>query len=319
MILLTGATGFIGRNLVKRLMEQGEPVRCLISQHRTNRISWDTEAPNAPEVIIGSLLDDEVLFRAMAGVHTVIHLANAQWWGRFRDLERIELNGTRKLIAAARAARIGRIIIPSHLGASSASAYTLLKIKGQVEELIRASGLAYTIIRSGIVFGEEDHFINHIAMMLSVNPFFFVMPGHGEIALHPIYIDDLVEAIARSLEHIDIVDETIEIGGPEYTTFQDMMYTIMRVTGMQRILIPVPPYLVRTIVSIYSRIFPRSIMTPQWLDILAANRTTRINNIYEIFGIQPRRFEDTLLTYLPKRRHFFSLLRMSLRRRPRGV
>ncbi|RMG78892.1 MAG: NAD-dependent epimerase/dehydratase family protein [Chloroflexi bacterium] len=319
MILVTGATGFIGRNLVKRLMEQGEPVRCLISQYRANHISWDTEAPNAPEVIIGSLLDDEVLFRAMAGVHTVIHLENAQWWGRFRDLERIELNGTRKLIAAARAARIGRIIIPSHLGASSASAYTLLKIKGQVEELIRASGLAYTIIRSGIVFGPEDHFINHIAMMLSVNPLFFVMPGHGEIALHPIYIDDLVEAIVRSLEHIDIVDETIEIGGPEYTTFQDMMYTIMRVTGMQRLLIPMPPYLVRTIVSIYSRIFPRSIMTPQWLDILAANRTTRINNIYEIFGIQPRRFEDTLLTYLPKRRHFFSLLRMSLRRRPRGV
>ena len=317
MILVTGATGFIGRHFIARLLDEGRPVRCLLPPHR--QIPWDTTADNAPEIIVGTLMDDEVLFRAVSGVHAIIHLESAQWWGRTRDLERVEIVGTRNLISAARSARIGRIITLSHLGAEPASAYTLLRIKGAVEEMLKASGLAYTIIRSGLAFGEDDAFINHIAMMLRANPFFFLMPGQGEIVLHPIYIDDLVKALYRSLEQVDVVDELIEIGGAEYTTLHDLIRTVMRVTGMQRFIVPVPPYLLRWIVAVYSRVLPRSLMTSQWLDILATNHTASLGNTYNTFGFHPRRFEDTLLTYLPQRRHLWQLLRYSFRRRPRGI
>src|SRR5690606_2768624 len=155
LILVTGATGFIGRHLVSCLMARGYHVRCLLTAAQAQNLPWGTP----PEIITGSVLDEEALFRAVTGAHVVIHLANAQWWGRKRDLERIELVGTRNLITAARAARVGRIIAVSHLGASPSAAYPLLRAKGQVEEAIRASGLAYTILRSGIVFGEDDAFI----------------------------------------------------------------------------------------------------------------------------------------------------------------
>lgn len=316
MILITGATGFIGRHLVRRLLNQGRLVRCLLTEQQAKRASWGEAKP---EIVIGNVLDEEALFRAVSGIHVIIHLENAQWWGRARQLERVELVGTRNLISVARAARVGRIITVSHLGASPASAYTLMRIKGMVEELIRSSGLAYTVIRSGIVFGEDDAFVNHMAMILRISPLFFLMPGRGEVVLHPIYIEDLVSALVHSLDLVDLVDTVVEVGGPEYITLEDMIRTIMRVTRTYRLIIPLPPYLLRSINALYNRILPRSLMTSQWFDILATNRTANLGNMFNYFGIHPRRFEDTLLTYMPGRRYRWMTLRYSLRRRPRGI
>lgn len=313
MILVTGGTGFIGRHVVACLVSKGYRVRLLLPEHRARKLNWD----NPPEIVYGSILDEEALFKAATGAHVVIHLENAQWWGRRRDLERIELAGTRQLITAARAARVGRIITVSQLGASPSTAYTLLRVKGQVEEAIKTSGLAYTILRSGIVFGEEDAFINHITMQMTANPLFFLMPGRGEVVLHPIYVDDLVNAIVASLETLDTVDTVVEIGGAEYITLSDLLRTIMRVSGKRRLIISVPPYLLRWLTTVFDRVLPRSLITSQWLDILATNRTARLGTAFQYFGIHPRRLEDTLLKYLPKRRYAWSLLRYSLRRRPR--
>lgn len=315
MILVTGGNGFIGRHLVERLMADGRPVRCLLTEREARRLSWD----NPPEIVTGNVLDEESLFRATMGVHTIFHLESAQWWGRPHDLERVEYSGTRTLVTAARAARVGRIITLSHLGATPSAAYSLLRVKGQVEEVIRSSGLAYTIVRSGVVFGEDDAFVNHIAMALRMNPLFFVMPGRGEVVLHPIYIDDLVEALVRSLELMDTVDTTIEIGGPEYITLKDLLRTVMRVTRMSRPIISVPPYMLRWVTAVTSRVLPRSLVTSQWLDLLATNRAAQISTLITVFGIHPRRFEDTLTTYMRGRRYFFPMLRYTLRRRPRSI
>ena len=319
MILITGAAGLVGRHLVRRLMRESVPTRVLLPERRMQRLPWDASDPSAPELFPGTVVDEEAFFRAVTGCHAVIHLESAQWWGRRRDLEQVELAGARALASVARAARVGRIIALSHLGAAPSSAYTLHRIKGEVEELLRNSGVAYTVVRSGIVFAPDDAFVNHIASMLRINPAFVLMPGHGEIVLHPMYIDDLVEALFRCLDRVRLVDATVEIGGPEYVSLRDLILTIMRVTGMRRLVIGVPPYLLRWITAVYSRLLPRSLMTAQWLDILAANRTAPLGSTYDHFGFQPRRFESTLLGYLPQRSHFLGLLRDSFRRRPRPI
>jgi len=319
MILITGATGFIGRHVVQHLMTEQLPIRCLLPKHKLNKLPWDAGVQDAPEVIVGDILDEEALFRAVSNVHTIIHLESAMWWGRARNLERIEVAGTQKLITVARSARVGRLITMSHLGAAPSSAYTLHRIKGQVEEIVRTSGLAYTIIRSGIVFGEADSFINHIAAMLSMNPVFHLMPGQGEQVLHPIYVDDLARCIHLSLELLNAVDTVLEVGGPEYTTFEDLLLTVMRVTKMYRLIISIPPYALRGLVNINRRFLPRTLMTAQWLDILATNRTTQLGNVFAHFGFHPRRFEDTLLTYLPEQAHLRNWLRYTFRRHPRAI
>jgi uncharacterized protein YbjT (DUF2867 family) len=319
MILITGATGFIGRHVLQRLMQNNTPLRVLLTEQQARRLPWDAEHPQAPEIVVGDILDEEAVYRATTGVHTILHLEGALWWGRLRDLERIEIAGTRNLVTQARAARVGRIIAMSQLGAATSSAYELHRAKGQVEQIIRNSGIAYTIIRAGVVYGMQDSFINHIAMMMRINPVFFLMPGQGEVVLHPIYIDDLTEALMRALENFKVIDRVVEIGGQEYTTLEDMLLTIMRVRGMSRIIIAAPPYLLRFFTAIYSRLFPRSLMTSHWLDILATNRTTQLSNMYDYFGFQPRRFEDTLMEYLPRQRLLWGALKRTFRRRPRSI
>ncbi len=314
MILVTGATGFIGKPLVERLIYDGHPVRCLLNEKQVATLPWEA----APEIITGTLMDSVVLYQAMSGVNTVIHLENAQWWGRERDLERVEIHGTRNLVEAARSARVGRIITLSHLGATPSAAYPLLRVKGTVEEIIRSGGPAYTIIRSGVVFGKDDAFINHIAMQLLSNPFLFLMPGRGEIVLHPIYIDDLVEAIAQTLENLDTVDQMIEIGGPEYITLRDLIRTVMRVSGRERLIVSVPPYALRWINQGTRLVLPRTLLTPQWLDLLATNRVAKIGTLTRYYTIKPHRLEDTLLTYLPGSNGVWATLRAVFRRRPRS-
>jgi NADH dehydrogenase len=315
MILVTGGTGFIGRHVVRALMRENRPVRLLLNSQRTRQAA--RLFPETPEIISGTVHDEEALFRACSGVHGIIHLENAQWWGRSRDLEKVELIGTQNLITAARSARVGRIIALSHLGATPASAYPLMRYKGMIEEAIRSSGLAYSIIRCGLVFGEDDAFFNHIAMQLKANPFFFLMPGRGEIVLHPLYIADLITAIMGTLDSLDTVDRVIEIGGPEYITLEDLISTIMRVSGSNRAVISVPPYMLRWLTSLYSRLLPRSLITQQWMDILATNHTARIGNIFQYYGIRPRRLEDTLLTYMRGRHYGRYMLGYTFRRRPR--
>jgi NADH dehydrogenase len=321
MIIVIGAMGFVGRSLVAQLLRSGNPVRVLIpasivARYQRRNHPWPWADAGEAEIVQGSIFQGESLFQAMQGVHTVFHLASAQWWGSRRDLEQVDLLGTRQVITAARSARVGRIIALSHLSAEPSSAYTLLRVKGQMEELIRAGGVAYTIFRCGVIFGPHDHFINNLAMILKSNPIMIFQPAHGENLLNPLYIDDLITALENSMEQVSLVDETVDIGGGEFMTYNELIRTVMRVTNTKRLIFPIPPYMLRWLTSLANTIFPRWPITRQWFDLLAGNRTAQLGNLYNYTGVRPVRIEDTLLTYMPQRRYGLEFVRYIFRRRP---
>ena len=315
MILVTGAGGFIGRRLVARLLDAGYALRCLISPLHagihTPSEKLELHIHDRPDAALWSALVD--------GVHCIIHLRGAHWWGSEDDLRALEIEDTGVLLEAARAARVGRIILISHLDASPASGIPVLRSKGEQEQRIRASGLAYTIIRSATVYGAADSFTCHIAALLRANPLFFALPGRGEALLQPIHVNDLVEALHRSLSRLPVVDETVEIGGPEYLSFAELVLAIMRATDMQRRLLHFPPYLLRWLIRAVRFLLPRSLLTEQWLDLFTVSRTTGISNLTRIFAIQPQPLEPSLRHSLSRQRHLRALLGRSIRRRPRRV
>ena len=183
MILVTGGTGFIGRALIRHLVELGYPVRTLIRPSQTS--------PNLPlgiavDVAVSSLTDERGLRAAMVGIDTVFHLASGEWRGPRESLMQIDIQGTRALVDSAVDAGVERLFYLSHLGADRASAYPVLKAKGIAEEFVRRSGLSYTILRSAIVYGPNDGFTTGIAQILSALPGIFIMPGEGRVQLQPL-------------------------------------------------------------------------------------------------------------------------------------
>jgi uncharacterized protein YbjT (DUF2867 family) len=308
VILVTGATGFVGRALTPRLVEGGADVRCLIRpSRRSPRLPKDVPV----QVAIAPLSDPKGLRAALVGVDTVIHLAGAEWHGQHGDVMAIDAGGTRNLVDLAKDAGVSRFIYLSHLGADRASAFPVLKAKGIAEEFVRQSGLNYTILRASLLYGEEDVFVNAIAMVLRVVPFFFFMPGDGAVKIQPLWVEDLVTCLEWSLDDLTTLNQTISLGGPEFFSFRQIVQTVMRTIHMHRLIIPTrQPYL-RWGAALLESALPRSPLTTRWLDHLAVNRTTELISVTRYFGLRPARFEQTI-GYMQRKRWLRELRRFML-------
>lgn len=289
MILVTGATGFVGRSLLRNLESSGEAVRILL---RPKAESPSLPRGSAFEVALASMSDRRGLRAAMVGVDTVIHLASAEAQGSRGDLDAVDVRGTEFLAEAASDAKVDRIFYLSHLGASPSSAFPLLRAKALAEEHIRRSGVPHTILRSGLLFGEGDRFLSSLAMMLAVSPFLFPMPGDGDVLVDPLWIGDLVTGLDWLLHDPDFEGGTFEIGGPEHFRLHEVITTVMETCGARRILVPLrPPYL-RGLTWIVERALPSSPVNINMMDYLAMNRTAPLDSMARLVGLRPARLTD---------------------------
>ncbi len=281
-ILITGATGFVGRAVARGLRRQERSVRLLL---RPSPSIHGIPYPGA-EVAVASLNDARSLRASLVGIDTVIHLASAEGGRRRRDLWSTDIEGTRNLIEQARAAGVRHMVYLSHLGADRNSAFLFLQAKGIVEAMLRQSGIPTLILRSSVLFGPEDNFTNVIALVARVLPFAFWLPEDSAL-LQPLWVEDLVACLGLSLEAEPPRNEILSIGGPEHLGFGEIVRLVLEAGGMHRRLVSVwPPYL-RLGARILDQFLPHSPLTPFWLDYLLVNRTCEANSIARQFGLQP--------------------------------
>lgn len=307
MILITGGTGFVSRALVRRLSEMGNSIRILIRPSETS--------PRLPlgipvEVAVCSLNDQRGLRVAMKGVKTVFHLASSESSGNKADLMKVDIQGSENISGAAREVGIDRIYYLSHIGADRASAYPMLKAKGIAETHIRNSGVDFTIIRSGLLYGVGDHFTTGLARLLYGLPLIFLLPGGGQTLLQPLWIEDLITCILWSLDDDKTRGQVYTLGGPEFLSFRQIIESIMRKIQIQRWLIPIMPAYLRAFTVIFEQSFQTFPVSVFWLDYLASDRTTAIDSVARNFGLLPSLFESRLdyLVGESWRRNLYQLL-----------
>jgi uncharacterized protein YbjT (DUF2867 family) len=287
MILLTGATGFIGRTLVRQLSSIGYPLRTLI------RPSLQT--PRLPkgvpvEVAVVSLADKRGLRAALRDVDAIIHLASAENQGSRGSLLTADIQGTENLVEAASDAGVDRIVYLSHIGASRSSAYPAFKAKGIAEEHIRNGKVPYTILRSSLVYGPEDHFTNNLSGLIRASVGVFPIPSGGRTVVQPVWVEDLATCILWSLENEDTLNKVYELGGSEFFTLQQIIETIMETTHRKRFLVPLSPITLRALTVFFEGVIPNFPISSFWLDYFAVNRTCAVDSMPRVFGLMPARF-----------------------------
>ena len=297
MILVTGATGFIGRALVRQLTETGQKVRVLLRP--------SPKSPRLPkgvpvEVAVVGLDDERGLRAAMRGVDSIYHLASAGSQGRRGNLFKTDIEGTRTLAQVAKNADVKRFIYLSHIGSDRASAFPIHKAKGIAEEHIRKSGVPYTIIRSTVVFGPEDDFTDTLATLIRATPGILPIPGNGRTLLQPLWVEDLVTCLVWSLQNDDMENQTYDIGGGEYFTLRQVLETVMRVTHTRRLIVPLSPPYMRALFVILDAFTPGFNVPTYWIDYVAVNRTCPVENLPRTFGLMPARFAYRL-NYLERK------------------
>ena len=309
-VLVTGATGFVGRAVLPKLTQAGHQVRILL---RPSPASPRLPKGVPVEVGLSDLTDAQGVRAALLGMEAVLHLAGGEGQGSRADLTRSDSEATRTLAAAARETGVRRLIYLSHLGADRASAYPVLQAKAVAEDAIRHGEVPHIIVRAAVIYGSEDRFTTSLAMTLAVSPGIYFLPGNGSVPLQPLWVGDLATALVWALDEEGLIGRTYEIGGPEYLSWKEIVELVMEAARLRRVLAEVRPPVLRAAFRLGEMLLPWPPFTPFWIDYLAASRTAALETLPRAFGLQPSRMERSL-DYLRRRNWAGEWLRRQLRR-----
>jgi NADH dehydrogenase len=235
-ILVTGATGFIGPHVAHALRSRETPVRALVrNPSRGTRLS-----PWGVELATGDVTDPASLRSACDGVDAVVHLV-AIIRGRPADFERVMVQGTRNVIAAAQEAGVRRFVLASALGLDERTkdAVPYFAAKWEMERAVRDSGVEHVIFRPSFVFGRDGGVLPTFVRLARFAPVTPII-GPGTQKLQPIWVEDLAEHYAVAVTDQAAANRTFELGGPDAVTWNEFWERLKRTLGARRPSVHIP-------------------------------------------------------------------------------
>lgn len=280
MILVTGATGFIGRHLVAALRSQRRPVRCLV---RPGSHAQSLEQAGC-EIARGDMTDHRSLRTACEGAEAVVHLV-AIMRGGGADFAEVMTEGTRALVAAARDAGVRRFVLVSALGLSEGTRdlTPYYKAKWQEERALEESDLDRIVLRPSFVFGAGGGILPTFLKLVRYSPVTLVL-GSGKELIQPVAIEDAVSHLAAAIE-LDAGDRTFDLVGPDRVSWDTLYELIARALGKHRLRLHIPYAIARAQAAAFERLpgFPFTRDQLKMLD--AGDNTGDAEATREAFGL----------------------------------
>lgn len=296
-VLVTGANGYVGNNIIPKLVERGYKVRAQVRDLKKTDMRLG-EYKDRIEIVQADVTQRETLAPIMEGVDAVIHLVAIAIEKGGATYEEVNYQGTINVVDTAEAAGVRRFINMSQNGASSALPYRFLKSKGKAQEYVAASGMDWTALRPSAIFGEQDEFFNTFARLVQLTPIIFPLIGGGKAEFQPVSVLDVAEAAVRCLEDDSTIGKELVLGGPEVLTLGEIEKRVIEAMGTSRLMISVPVGLLRPAVFVMEKVLAGSPVTTSLLDLLAVPNTVPDNALVNHFGMEPIPFKGENLAYL---------------------
>ena len=294
-VLVTGASGFIGRHVCAELVKVGHPVRGLARQVpiRKNRVE-------GVEYIRGVDISDVVTLtpEMFKDVDAIIHLVGiiAEVKRKGQTFQRIHVEGTRNIVdEAKRAGFDGRFIYMSAIGAALNAPAEYSRTKYQAERIVIGSECPYTIFRPSLVIGPDGEFIAQMKDLVLHNGPVIPVPGSGFNLFQPVWVDDLVQCVVKSLVMGETINQIYEIGGATQLSFNELIRGIAKSLGKpKKPLLHAPIPLLYAAAAVMEKILPKPPVTRDQLKNLALDNITLSQDIKELFGVDPLGFDQML-------------------------
>jgi uncharacterized protein YbjT (DUF2867 family) len=280
-ILVTGATGFIGPHVVRRLVDDGHHVRVL---ERTAG-SWRQAGLPCQEAVQGDVTEPVSLPAAVEDREVVVHLVGIIM-GRPEDFERVMSQGTRDLVAAAKDAGVRRFVLMSALGTTEETKDLVpyYGAKWAMEQAVKESGLEHVIIRPSFVFGREGGSLQQFRRIAKLSPVTPIV-GPGTQRIQPIWVEDVAAYFAAAVVAPEAANRTFEIGGPDVVTWNEFWSRLKRALGARRPTIHLPFGLMRVQAAVLEKL-PKPPVTRDQLTMLEAGDNVVTNSdAVDTFGL----------------------------------
>lgn len=305
LVLLTGATGYVGGRLLPLLQERGCQVRCLA------RRPGNLEPRVAPgtQVVQGDVLDKESLLAAMAGVDTAYYLVHSMGSsGAFEEEDRL---GARNFAEAARESGVRRIVYLGGLCSDDSDLSPHLRSRQEVGDIFRQSGVQVIEFRASVVIGSGSLSFELVRALVERLPV-MVTPKWVSVLAQPISITDLLGYLVKALDLPEAESRTYEIGGGEVISYRGLMREYARQRGLKRMMIPVPvltPGLSSLWLGLVTPVFAR--VGRKLIDSVRHPSVVRDTRALQVFEIKPMGVAEAIASALKNEDREFAQTRWS--------
>jgi len=290
MLLLTGATGLVGSAVLRRLVGEGTPVRCLVRDPR--RLGAQRVRV---QIALGDLADPRSFRNALRGVNTVVHLAASTRDQPRGSIEELDGIATWRMVEAAERSGVERFLFFSALGASTHHRTRCLRAKALAEQAVSEADLCSVVFAPSIIYAPGDPWLT-LLERLALLP---LMPvsGRGRSLSEPIWVEDVADCVLASLRSSDgAPHRRFELAGPETLSHDDIVRIVLRTLGRRRLLVHVPtPIVSRSLRLLEALAGPRVFATWDEAELMESAMTSRRGAAdAEALGVSPQRMAAVL-------------------------